>query len=135
MQERKNVNEVHRAEQGFNQRLAVAITRGFGTMAALYILVAWMLGWMTLATAHVWPFVNDMYPFVFLLFCSNLIQLWALPVLATGQNVLHRKSELQADAQFEDVKHISSRLDELEDKIEVQGRMIEAIYQKLGCDT
>lgn len=96
-----NINDIHKKEQsGANQRIAVIITKAFGTMQAFYILVAWMFLWMILASIVFWLFANDKYPFPFLLFCSNLIQLWALPVLAVGQNVLSRKAELQAEEQF-----------------------------------
>src|SRR5579859_5614332 len=75
----QNVNALHRSEQrGLNQRLAVLITRSFGTMTAFYVLVLWMLVWIGLASAGVWLFARDSYPFAFLLFLSNLVQLWAL---------------------------------------------------------
>lgn len=96
--EPQNPNETHKAEQSsINQRLAVLITKGFGSMWAFYILIAWMLIWMALASLGFWLFKNDQYPFAFLLFLSNLVQLWALPVLSVGQNVLSRKAEIQAD--------------------------------------
>lgn len=99
----KNPNDLHEAEiaaSGFNQRLAVGITKGFGSMAALYVLIIWMFAWMALASAGIWLFASDRYPFSFLLFLSNLVQLWALPVLAVGQRVIGRKSEIQSEQMF-----------------------------------
>lgn len=98
-----NVNDAHAEElsaSNFNTKLAVRITQAFGNIWAFYALVAWMLIWMGLATLGVWLFAFDKYPFPFLLFCSNLVQLWALPVLAVGQNVLGRKQELQSNEQY-----------------------------------
>lgn len=97
----QNPNAIHKAEQsGFNQRFAALITRSFGSMWAFYVLIAWQLIWIVLASLGFWLFKYDQYPFAFLLFLSNLIQLWALPVLSVGQNVLSRKQEIQADEAF-----------------------------------
>lgn len=96
-----NTNEQYNKEkQGINDVLAEAITKAFGTMWAFYILVLWMVLWMLLAGLDFWLFKYDHYPYPFLLFCSNLIQLWALPVLAVGQRVIGRKQELQGNEQF-----------------------------------
>jgi len=112
----QSANAIHQAERdekaatsrvaGFNQRLAVLITRYFGTVTALYVLMGWQIGWMLLATLGVPPFSHDPYPFVFCLFLSNLIQLWALPALQTGQNVLARHAEIQAEETFHNVERI-----------------------------
>lgn len=132
----RNVNTLHQAElrsANFNNRLAVAITKAFGSIWAFYALIAWMLLWMGFATAGVWLFAHDPYPFPFLLFCSNLVQLWALPVLAVGQSVLSRKAELQADEQFRTTEKIYSDMEtiikqnneilaHLSDRSQVSGR-------------
>src|SRR5579875_3085020 len=78
---------------GFNGWLAALITKGFGSMWAFYALVVWMFAWMLLASMGLSVFRFDRYPFTFLLFLSNLVQLWALPVLAVGQQVLSRASD------------------------------------------
>lgn len=99
----QNVNLLHQAEiaaGSFNTKLAAVITRSFGSMFTFYALVLWMFIWMILASMGFWLFSNDKYPFTFLLFLSNLIQLWALPVLAVGQNVLSRHQEIQADETY-----------------------------------
>lgn len=102
-----NVNEQHQSERtGLNDRLAVMITKGFGTMWALYILIIWMLGWMWLASIGFWLFAKDAWPFPFLLFCSNLVQLWALPAIMVGQNVINRHQQLLAEEQFNTTKKI-----------------------------
>src|SRR5580704_9062362 len=91
---------------GFNGWLAALITRGFGSMWAFYALVVWMFAWMFLATVGFWIFQFDKYPFTFLLFLSNLVQLWALPVLAVGQQVLSRASDKQALQTYQDAEAI-----------------------------
>lgn len=91
---------------GINGRIAAGITRLFGSMGMLYLLIGWMVCWIALATLGVWLFRHDQYPFAFLLFCSNLIQLWALPVLAVGQQVLSRASDKRAIQTYQDVEAI-----------------------------
>lgn len=48
---------------------------------------------MALSGLDVWLFAKDKYPFQFLLFLSNLVQLWALPVIMVGQNVISRNQD------------------------------------------
>lgn len=102
----KHATKIHQEKNvsSFNQKLAVAFTKYFGSMGMFWALVIWMFVWMTLATLGIWLFKNDKYPFPFLLFCSNLVQLWALPVLAVGQNVLSKQQEAHAEATYENTK-------------------------------
>lgn len=129
----RNINKVHAAEQavaGFNMRLAVLITKGFGTMTAFYVLLGWMFLWMALASAGVWLFKLDSYPFPFLLFCSNIVQLVALPVLAVGQQVLSRKQELQAEEQFHDVVAILHDIEQIMQHLDAQDTEILRLVQQ-----
>ena len=98
---------------GFNGWLAALITKGFGSMWAFYVLVVWMFAWMFLATIGFWIFKFDKYPFTFLLFLSNLVQLWALPVLAVGQQVLSRASDKQAQQTFQDAEAVLQLTDQI----------------------
>ena len=82
---------------GFNGRLALFITNKFGSMGAFYVLSLWMTGWIVLATLSIGFFKQDPYPFIFLLFLSNIVQLLALPILGVGQQVLSRASDKQAE--------------------------------------
>jgi uncharacterized membrane protein len=103
---RQGVHTIDREHIGFNGWLASIITRGFGSMWAFYALVIWMFAWMFLASIGFWLFKYDQYPFTFLLFLSNLVQLWALPVLAVGQQVLSRASDKQAAQTYKDAEMI-----------------------------
>jgi uncharacterized membrane protein len=114
---------------GFNGRLAVFITNKFGSMWAFYVLVIWMFGWMTLATLGVGLFRNDPYPFTFLLFLSNLVQLFALPILAVGQQVLSRASDKQAEQTYKDAEAILRLQDEVHHLVKLNNEMTEEIHQ------
>jgi uncharacterized membrane protein len=115
--------------KGFNGRLAVFITRKFGTMGAFWVLVIWMFGWMALATAGIGIFSRDPYPFTFLLFLSNLVQLFALPILAVGQQVLSRASDKQAQQTFKDAEAILKLQDEIHRLVQINNKLTEEIHQ------
>ncbi len=116
---------------GFNGRLAVFITNRFGSMWAFYFLVIWMFGWMFLASTGFAYFRNDPYPFTFLLFLSNLVQLFALPILAVGQQVLSRASDKQAQQTYKDAEAILQLQDEIHKLIEVNNDLTEQIHKKV----
>lgn len=111
---------------GWNGRIAVAITRRFGSMAALYVLIGWMLGWMLLAGLGMPLFRSDPYPFVFLLFLSNLVQLWALPVLAVGQQVLGQAADKRAEQTFEDAEAVLHEAMQIQQHLAVQDAALQA---------
>lgn len=114
---------------GFNGQLAVVITRSFGSMWMFYALVAWMLIWMALASVNFSLFRKDPYPFTFLLFLSNLVQLWALPVLAVGQQVLSRASDKQALQTFEDAETLLKISRDLEKLLKLNIDLTKEIHQ------
>lgn len=114
---------------GWNGRLAVFITRKFGTMGMFWTLVIWMFGWVILATVGFWYFRNDPYPFVFLLFLSNIVQLLALPILAVGQQVLSKASDKQAEQTFKDAEAILKLQDEVHRLIKINNRLTEEIHE------
>jgi uncharacterized membrane protein len=99
MHQPRNVNLLHEAElaaSGFNTRVAVALTRGVGTMWTAYVFTV-------LAVIGLFGLLGWLNPFTFLLatwVSQQFLQLVLLPVIMVGQNVLGRKSELQADEQF-----------------------------------
>lgn len=90
-----NVNAEHRARLSVNERIALAVTERIGTMAAVYALTLVMAGWMLWQQSASRPF--DPYPFMFLLFCSNVIQILLMPLIMVGQNLQGRHAELRAE--------------------------------------
>lgn len=113
----------------FNDRLAVYITKHFGTMGAFYVLVIWMFGWMLLASLSVGIFKHDAYPFTFLLFLSNLIQLFALPILAVGQQILSKAAEKQAEQTFRDAEAILKLQDQVHQLVKINNKLTEEIHR------
>jgi len=114
---------------GFNGWLAALITRAFGSMWAFYVLVFWMFAWMFLASIGFWIFQYDKYPFTFLLFLSNLVQLWALPVLAVGQQVLSRASDKQALQTYQDAEAVLQLTDQIHGMAERNSKLTRQIHE------
>lgn len=109
--------QVCHPHESVNDRLGDRISAAFGSMATFWILVGWQLGWMLLAECGVWWFGSDKYPFAFLLFLSNLIQLWALPVLGNTANRADEKRRAKADADHQALTHIALQVDAIAARI------------------
>ena len=103
---------------GVNGAIAVVLTRAAGSMLALYVALVFIGGWMALATwgplRHV-----DPYPFAFLLFLNNVVQLVLCLVILVGQRLLgaaadHRAVQTyeHAEAIFQQVADLQSHLDQ-----------------------
>lgn len=106
--------------RGFDEAFGAKVTKIFGSMVTFWVLVAWQLIWMLLATLGVALFRNDHYPFAFLLFLSNLIQLWALPILGSTTNEADKKRDLAADAEHEALTYIANRLDAIAAELDLR---------------
>ena len=100
----RNTNHVHKAEHataGINTKIAIALTRGVGSMFTAYAFIV-------LAFIGLFAILGWLDPIVALLVAwtsQTLIQFVLLPVIMVGQNVLGRKAELQSDEMFETSKH------------------------------
>jgi uncharacterized membrane protein len=113
---------------GFNGRLAVFITNKFGSMWTFYILAIWMFVWIILSVAGFSLFKKDPYPFTFLLFLSNLVQLFAMPIIAVGQQILGRASDKQAEQTYRDAEAILKLQDEIRLLVIINNKLIEEMH-------
>jgi uncharacterized membrane protein len=102
---------------GVNGAIAVALTRAVGSMIALYAALVIIGGWMALAT---WGPLHqvDPYPFRFLLFLDNVVQLALCLVILVGQRVLGAAADDRAvqtydhaEAIFQQVADLQKHLD------------------------
>jgi uncharacterized membrane protein len=99
--------------ESLNNRLGDKISGVFGSMTTFWVLVVWQLGWMAAATLGAPLLKSDPYPFTFCLFLSNLLQLWALPVLGNTQNRADVKRNLKADADHRAQTYVARRSDQI----------------------
>ena len=112
-----NINVKHKSSLNFQDRMALAMTTGIGTMYAVYFFAVFMTGWMIWQTyfSHK-PF--DPFPFAFLLFIGNIVQLLLMPLIMVGQNIQGRHAEIRTEEEYKttmtsykDIGHILTHLD------------------------
>ena len=85
---------------GINARIAQRVTAAVGTMYAFYLFAAVMGGWILWQGAIASkPF--DPFPFAFLLFLGNIVQLLLMPLIMVGQNVQAAHADARAESDFE----------------------------------
>ncbi len=114
---------------GFNGRLGAAITKGVGTMWAFYFAAVFMAAWMLWQSSISHPF--DKYPFSFLLFLGNIVQLLLMFVIMVGQNVLGAASDKRAVQTYKDAEAILHECLELQKHLKAQDDALEDIVAKV----
>jgi len=88
------------AGTGINARIAQRVTAAVGTMYAFYLFAVIMGGWILWQGAIASkPF--DPYPFAFLLFLGNIVQLLLMPLIMVGQNVQAAHADARSETDFE----------------------------------
>ena len=133
----RNPHQEVKAGFGLQDRIALTITAAIGTMYAVYAFAIFMAGWMLfqVVSGHA---AFDPYPFAFLLFLGNIIQLLLMPLIMVGQNLQGRHSEARATEEFEttqktfaDLETTMAHLDAQDRELLRQTAMLRAIVEKL----
>ncbi len=91
-------------QAGFNDRLAAWITAKVGSMWTVYACSAITVIWMVLGSRAVLGF--DPYPYPFLLFLGNVVQLLLIFIILLGQQVLGRNADRRSIETYEDAEAI-----------------------------
>jgi uncharacterized membrane protein len=122
---------------GLQDRIALVITAAIGTMYAVYVFAAFMAAWMLLQVAS-GKSAFDPYPFAFLLFMGNIVQLLLMPLIMVGQNLQGRHTEARADEEFQttqktfsDMETTMHHLDAQDAELLRQTEMLRAIVERL----
>jgi uncharacterized membrane protein len=110
---------------GFNGRLGAIITKGVGTMWAFYTAALVMGGWMLLSLFKVITF--DPFPFAFLLFLGNIVQLLLMFVIMVGQQVLGAASDKRAVQTYKDAEAILHECLRLQKHLKEQDEVLRTI--------
>jgi uncharacterized membrane protein len=110
---------------GFNGRLATIITRGVGTMWAFYLAAVILAGWMLLSLVGLIRF--DPYPFAFLLFLGNVVQLLLMFVIMVGQQVIGAASDKRAVQTYKDAEAILHECLRLQKHLQEQDQVLRSI--------
>ena len=107
---------------GLNARLGAFVTSKVGSMWSVYITIVFVSGWIVLATTG--PLhKSDPYPFPFLLFLGNLVQLLLVFVILVGQRVLGRSADRRSERTFKDAEEILREVT-LHSHLEKQDRIL-----------
>jgi uncharacterized membrane protein len=108
---------------GVNGAIAAALTRGVGSMLALYAVLVVVGAYMALAT---WGPLRsvDPYPFPFLLFLDNVLQLVLCLVILVGQRVLSAAADRRAVQTYENAEAIFARVVDLQEHLDRQDRAL-----------
>jgi hypothetical protein len=131
-----NPNLLHELEKltaGFNQRLAVGITKATGNMSCAYAFAfIALLGFPALSA-----WLGSVVALYILWLSSEFIQLVMLPILSVGQQVLGRHQELIAEEQFNfvektyhDIEEIIQHLSKQDEELLRQSSMLLELLQK-----
>jgi uncharacterized membrane protein len=109
---------------GVNGKIAAWITAKIGSMWTVYICAAVTAIWTILA--ELGPLSFDKYPFSFLLFLGNVVQLLLIFVILVGQQVLGRASDKRAMNTFEDAEAILHDCEEIQNHLIAQDLHLES---------
>jgi uncharacterized membrane protein len=110
-------------ELSFNDRVAAALTQRVGSMWAVYFTTLFVLTWISLASFG--PLrALDTYPFPFLLFMGNVLQLLLVFVILVGQQVLGRAGDQRSLKTFNDAEDIFTTVSKLHDHLAEQDRVL-----------
>lgn len=135
-----NVNKKHKETLTFQDHLALNVTKIVGTMYAVYFFAVFMAGWMLWQTAVTQkPF--DPYPFAFLLFMGNIVQLLLMPLIMVGQNLQGRHAEIRTEEEYnttqssyKDIEEILNHLNEqdieMKKQLDILTRLSKEKYSK-----
>ncbi len=133
----QNVNQKHQQSLGVQDRIALAITTAIGTMYAVYVFALFMAGWM-LWQARISSSPFDPYPFAFLLFMGNIVQLLLMPLIMDGQNIQSRHAEIRANEEYQttmssyhDIENILKHLDDQDKELLKQSKMLQSLVEKI----
>lgn len=116
---------LHHEHVGANGRLAAWTTRKVGSMWTVYVCVGFSTVWMVLGSSHFVGF--DPYPYPFLLFLGNIVQLLMIFIILLGQQVLGRAGDKRAAQTFEDAEAI------LHDCEQIQNHLIAQDQHLASC--
>ena len=108
---------------GLNDRIAAWLTTRIASMWVVYFTASFVLLWMLLGTFG--PLHRlDPYPFAFLLFIGNVVQLLLVFVILVGQQVIGRSADKRSQQTYDDAEAIFEEVSRLHDHLEEQDHIL-----------
>ncbi|MDO8570817.1 MAG: DUF1003 domain-containing protein [Candidatus Daviesbacteria bacterium] len=131
----ENVNLKHKQGLNFQDRIALVITRSVGSMYAVYFFILFIMGWIFWQLNDTKPL--DPFPFIFLLFIGNVVQLLLMPLIMVGQNLQGKHAERRAEEEYKttetiykDIEKIFIHLDKQDKEIQKQTELLNQLLEK-----
>lgn len=97
-----DVNALHRDQLSGTEKICKRIADATGAPAALLLAIVVQIIWISLGAFTHW----DPFPFVFLLTCSNVLQLILIFVIAVAQKQQTQHDELRAEADHDSISRL-----------------------------
>ena len=127
----RNVNIEHRERLTSLELFAVWITNKVGSMGFFVVILLWTVIWLGWNTLGPLEYRFDPYPaFVLWLFISNTIQIFLMPLLLIGQNLLGKHAEARAEAEYEIDTKAEKEIDTILIHLENQNEILERLEKK-----
>lgn len=114
-----DVNQEHRESLSATERVCKRIADYTGAPLALFLAILLQVVWIAVGAWTKW----DPFPFVFLLTCSNVLQLILIFILAVGQRQSSAHAELRAEHDHDSISRLLYHQ-------EVQEQLLLAIAEK-----
>ena len=118
-----------------SDRIALWITNKVGTMGFFAIIMTWTVTWLSwnVFGPTAWQF--DPAPaIVFWLFISNFIQLFLMPLIMVGQNILGKHSEARAKHDLAINVKAEKEIQDVLNYLVEQNKMLVAMVKKLEVE-
>lgn len=119
----RDVNAEHQENLSLVEKYCKKIADATGAPAALALAIISQVVWVVVGVLTKW----DPFPFVFLLTCSNILQLILIFVIAVAQRQSGEHAELRAEADHESIARLLHHQ-------EVQEELLVRLAQQSQCD-
>jgi len=132
----RNANITHKEKLSRLDKIAMWITENVGTMGFFIIIFLWTILWLSWNTLAPVSARFDPYPaFVLWLFLSNMIQIFLMPLIMIGQNLLSQHAEIRAEADYEINTKAEIEIETILMHLENQNELILQILQHIETKT
>ncbi len=118
-----DVNVLHAARLSPTERFCRKVADATGAPLALMLAIVVQIVWLAIGTITHW----DPFPFVFLLTCSNVIQLILIFVIAVAQKQQTLHDELRAEADHDSISRLLYHQ-------QVQEELLVRLAERAGID-
>jgi uncharacterized membrane protein len=118
-----NVNDLHQKQLSGTEKICRHIADATGAPAALLLAIVVQFIWITVGALTHW----DPFPFVFLLTCSNVLQLILIFVIAVAQRQQTEHDELRAESDHDSISRLLYHQ-------QLQNELLLRIAERTGID-